>query len=155
MSGFEIIGVVLGGLPLVIKAAEDYKKGLEPLAKWRKYKFEFRRFVNDVDIEKQGFDALVERLLQYTDLSTEQKQMLLTGQYQDGWCHTEVDTALKRRLGDSYDACMFLLESMKGDLLKLQVMLSLKDGSVRSEKSQDNNQLKYFAVGGLGQTRRR
>jgi len=130
MSGFEIIGVVLGGLPLVIKAAEDYKKGLEPLAKWRKYKFEFRRFVNDVDIEKQGFDALVDRLLQYTDLSTEQKQMLLIGQDLDGWCHTEVDTALRRRLGDSYDACMYLLESMKGDLLRLQAMLSLKDGSV-------------------------
>ena len=147
MSGFEIIGVVLGGLPLVIKAAEDYKKGLEPLVKWRKYKFEFRRFVNDVDIEKQGFDALVDRLLQYTDLSTEQKQKLLTGQYQDGWCHAEVDTALRRRLGNSYDACMYLLESMNADLLRLQAMLSLKDGTVGQKCHKIITLLKYFAVG--------
>ena len=27
MSGFEIVGVMLAGLPLVIKVAEDYKNG--------------------------------------------------------------------------------------------------------------------------------
>lgn len=130
MSGFEIVGVILGGLPLVIKAAQDYKKGLEPLAKWRRYKYEFRTFINDVDIEKQMFDALVDRLLQYTELSIEQKGLLLTGQDQDGWCGKEVDIALKHRLGESYRTCMYLLKEMEGDLFVLQTMLSLKDGSV-------------------------
>jgi len=149
MSGFEIIGVVLGGLPLVIKAAEDYKKGLEPLVKWRRYKFEFRAFVNDVDIENTGFDALVDRLLQYTDLSTEQKELLLRGHDEDGWFQTEVDNALRQRLGDSYEACIYLLEAMKTDLFKLQDILCLKDGSV-SIKSQKKNCPTNAGSGRLG-----
>lgn len=130
MSGFEIVGVVLGGLPLVIKAAEGYKKGLEPMMKWHRYKLEFRAFVHDVDIERQMFEALVERLLQYTDLSMEQKDMLRKGEDLDGWCQAETEKALRKRLGESFDACKYLLEALKCDLIKLQTMLSLKDGSV-------------------------
>jgi hypothetical protein len=80
------------------------------------------------------FEALVDRLLQYTDLSVEEKQMLLTGQDPDGWCRTETDKALRQRLGESFDACMYLLEAMKDDLSKLQAMMSLKNGSVSVTK---------------------
>ena len=130
MSGFEIVGVVLGGLPLAIKTAENYKQGLEPLVKWHRYKLEFRTFVHDVDIETQMFEALVDRLLRYTDLSVEQKEMLLKGQDPDGWCHAETVKALRQRLGNSFDACKNLLKMLECDLIKLQAMLSLKDGSV-------------------------
>ena len=103
---------------------------MEPLANWHRYKLKFRAFVNVVDIEKIGFDSLVDRLLQYTDLSMEQKELLKDGKDKDSWCQTEVDSALRKRLGDSYEACMYLLVAMKADLLQLQEMLCLKDGSV-------------------------
>lgn len=130
MSGFEIAGIVLGGLPIVFKAAENYKQGLEPLIKWRRYQSNFRNFVSDVDIERQMFDGLCTRLLGYTDLSQEQKNLLLTGQDSTGWCSSETEIALKKRLGASYDSCQYLLNLMGEDLLKLQEILSLKDGSV-------------------------
>ena len=130
MSGFEIAGIVLGGLPLVIKAAEGYKKGLEPLEKWYRYKYEFRSFLNDVDIEKQMFEGLCDRLLNYTQLTPEQKLILLQGRDTTGWCRKEVEQALKSKLGLSCDACQFLLHAMNDDLERLQEMLSLKDGSV-------------------------
>jgi hypothetical protein len=53
MSGFEIVGVVLGGLPLIVKVAQDYREGFEPFIKWRRFRYEFRTFINDVDLEKQ------------------------------------------------------------------------------------------------------
>lgn len=137
MSGFEIAGIVLGGLPIVLKAAEGYKQGLEPLVKWHRYKLGFRAFVHDVDIETQMFRALVDRLLQLTDLSVEQKERMLEGKDHDGWCHAETEKALRRRLGPSFDACKNLLEMLECDLVKLQAMLSLKDGSVSSETSKN------------------
>ena len=130
MSGFEIIGVVLGGLPLLISAAEDYREGFEPFLKWRRFRYEFRAFINNVDLEKQMFDALVVQLLEQTDLSGEQKQALSIGQDSDGWRRTEIKDALRKRLGDSCDVCIYLLEAIEQDFVKLQAMMSLKDGSV-------------------------
>lgn len=130
MSGFEVIGVVLGGFPLVIKAAHDYREGFEPILKWMKFKNEFRIFINNVDVEKQMFDAVVDRLLRYTDLPRERKQDLLMGKEPEGWRSTEVQNALRQRLGDSCQACLHLLESIETDFTKLEAMMSLKDGSV-------------------------
>jgi hypothetical protein len=58
--------------------------------------------------------------------------MLLTDPYQ-GWDRESTGKALKLRLGDSYRSCMYILETMKEDMLKLQTMMSLKDGSVSTE----------------------
>ena len=130
MSGFEIAGIILGGLPILFKVAEGYKQGLEPLVKWHRYELEFRTFVQNVDIETQMFQAVVKRLLQYTDLSEEQKERLLNGEDLDGWCHSETVKALRHRLRGSFDACKNLLKMLESDLIKLQKILSLKDGSV-------------------------
>jgi len=130
MSGIEIIGLILGGLPLVISAAEDYKRGFEPFLKWHRYKREFRSFVNSVDLEKKMFDGLLDRLLKYTNLPLDEKQLLLSGNDPEAWCREDTVNALKVRLGDSYISCMYILETMKEDMIKLQDIMSLKDGSV-------------------------
>ncbi|RFU33868.1 hypothetical protein B7463_g2502, partial [Scytalidium lignicola] len=138
MSGVEIIGLILGGLPLVISVAEDYKKGFEPFLKWHRFKREFRTFINSIDLEKRMFDGLLDRLLKYTDLDPEEKLRLLTVPNYDGWSKAETIEALKARLGDSYVSCMFVLETMKEDMCKLQEMMSLKDGSVDWAKPGEN-----------------
>lgn len=131
MSGVEIIGLLLGGLPLVISAAEDYRRGFEPFLKWHRYKREFRSFVNSVDLEKRMFDGLLRRLLEYADIPLEEKQLLLTGTDPELWRREKTVKALKVRLGGSYPSCMYILEKMEEDMLELQKMLSLKNGSVR------------------------
>ncbi len=133
MSGIEIIGVILGGLPLIISAAEDYKKGFEPLLKWHRYKRQFRDFINSVALEKQMFDGLLRRLLDYSDISLQEKHSLLSGADPEAWHREEVVKALKIRLGDSYISCMYILNSMENNLLELQKMMSLKDGSVSTD----------------------
>jgi hypothetical protein len=130
MSGAEIIGLLLGGLPLVISAAEDYRRGFEPLLKWHRYKREFRNFVNSVDLEKRMFDGLLRRLLEFSDIPLEEKQLLLTGTDPEAWRQKDTVEALKVRLGDSYLSCMYILGKMEEDMLELQRMLSLRDGTV-------------------------
>lgn len=106
MSGVEVIGLVLGGLPLVISAAEHYKKGFEPLARWKRFKFVFREFINSVDIQRQMFQLVMKKLLIRVQLEPEEKQRLLTIPDYEGWHRSDVVEALRLRLGDSYDACM-------------------------------------------------
>jgi hypothetical protein len=135
MSGIEIIGLILGGLPLVITAAEDYKRGFEPFLKWHRYKRQFRDFTNSVALEKQMFDGLLRRLLEYSDIPLDEKQLLLTGSDPEAWRRVETVKALKIRLGESYISCMYILKTMEEDLLELQKMMSLKDGSVSTGTS--------------------
>jgi uncharacterized protein YhdP len=156
MSGVEIISLILGGLPLVISAAEDYRRGFEPFLKWHRYKREFRNFINSVDLEKQMFDGLLRRLLEFSDLTVEEKQTLLVGNDAKAWREEKTIEALRVRLGDSYPSCMYILQKMEEDMLDLQTMLSLKDGSVSTGPPfvvLDSIMMSF--LGGLGQTWRR
>ncbi|RDL39879.1 Uncharacterized protein BP5553_04219 [Venustampulla echinocandica] len=130
MSGIEIIGFVLGGLPLVISAAEHYKKGFEPLVRWMRFKFVFRDFITSVDIQRQLFHLVLKKLLIRVQLPPEEKQRLLTVPNYAGWSHPDTVDAMRSRLGESYDACMDILRAMKEDMQELQAMMSLKNGSV-------------------------
>ncbi|KFY87148.1 hypothetical protein V498_07273, partial [Pseudogymnoascus sp. VKM F-4517 (FW-2822)] len=130
MSGFEIIGVILAGLPLILKVATDYKEAFEPITKWRRFRSEFRTFINNVDIQKQLFESSVERLLDYADLSSEQKHSLLVAVDQDVWRQFNVLEALEQHTGGSCAVYLQLLNEIGEDFNKLQVMMSLKNGSV-------------------------
>ncbi|KUJ19144.1 uncharacterized protein LY89DRAFT_683078 [Mollisia scopiformis] len=130
MSGVEVLGIVLGVLPLIISAAEDYKKGFEPLVRWKKFRFVFREFITSVDIQRQMFHLVLKRLLIRVPLPPEEKQKLSTVPNYQGWSQPATVDAMKVRLGDSYKACMEILRAMKEDMQELQTMMSLKDGSV-------------------------
>jgi hypothetical protein len=130
MSGVEVIGLVLGVLPLVISAAEDYKKAFEPLVRWKRFKFAFRDFITSVDIQRQMFQLVLKKLLIRVQLPPEEKQRLLVVPNYEGWSQPDTVDAIRSRLGESYDACMDILRSMKEDMQELQAMMSLKDGSV-------------------------
>lgn len=131
MSGIEVIGLVLGILPLVISAGENYKKGFEPLVRWKRFKFVFRDFITSVDIQRQMFQLVSKKLLIRVQLPPDEKRRLLTVPNYEGWTQPETIEAIRLRLGDSYDVCMEILRAMKTDLMDLQEMMSLKNGSVR------------------------
>jgi hypothetical protein len=130
MSGVEVIGLILGGLPLIVSLAEHYREGFEPLVRWKRFKYVFRDFITSVDIQRQMFQLVLKKLLIRVQLESEEKQKLLTRADYEGWRRDDVVEALKSRLGDSYQASMDLLRAMGEDLMDLQAMMSLKDGSI-------------------------
>lgn len=131
MSGVEAVGLILGALPLIISAAEHYKKGFEPLVRWKRFKFVFRDFITSVDIQRQMFQLVLKKLLIRVQLEPEEKQRLLTTPDYEGWRRADIIDALKLRLGDSYESCIDILRAMNQDMLDLQAILCLKDGTVR------------------------
>lgn len=106
MSGVEAIGLVLGGLPLIISAAEHYKKGFKKLARWKRFKLVFPEFITLVDIQRHMFHLVLKKILIRVQLEPDERQRLLTIPDYEGWHRSEVVEALRLRLGDSYDACM-------------------------------------------------
>ncbi|KFY16189.1 hypothetical protein V491_05411 [Pseudogymnoascus sp. VKM F-3775] len=144
MSGVEVIGLVLGGLPLIISTAEHYKEGFEILRRWKRFRFVFQDFITSVDTQLQMFRLVLRRLLTPVQLEPEEKQRLLTIRYYEGWHRSDVVEALRSRLGDSYNTCMDILRIINRDMEDLQGMMSLKDGSV-DWAVPGENQWKYQA----------
>lgn len=63
MSGFEIAGAVLAGLPLVIAALQYYAKGMGTAKRWHRYQPGLRSLVDLIDTEQTIFSNTIEQLL--------------------------------------------------------------------------------------------
>ena len=63
MSGFEVAGIVLGSIPLVIAALEHCGQGLWTLQRWRKYQRELRSLTRNLETERVKLQNVCEKLL--------------------------------------------------------------------------------------------
>ena len=63
MSGFEIAGVVLGSIPLVIATLENYLKGVRTIKRWGMYERELRSLIRNLETEKVKLQNVCEKLL--------------------------------------------------------------------------------------------
>ena len=130
MSGIEVAGLVLGGFPLLISAAEHYKEGFEPLVKWKRFRTDFIGFIDAVDIEKQLFDQTLERFLISADVPQEELQSFMTIPNYEGWRREDLAGILETRLGPSYSAFLGTVKTMNSLMAELQELLLLKNGKV-------------------------
>jgi hypothetical protein len=63
MSGFEVAGVVLGSIPLVISTLEHYRDGLRTIQRWRKYERELQSLIRNLETERAKLQNVCEKLL--------------------------------------------------------------------------------------------
>lgn len=63
MSGFEIAGIVLGSIPLVISTLENYGAGLSTLHRFRKYRRELQSLIRNLETERIKLQNVCEKLL--------------------------------------------------------------------------------------------
>jgi hypothetical protein len=63
MSGIEIVGLILGGLPLVISAFEDYHRGLDPLKDYWRYSSTLKVLQVRLRLEEDLYRGTLKRLL--------------------------------------------------------------------------------------------
>ncbi|KAK3352049.1 hypothetical protein B0H65DRAFT_538022 [Neurospora tetraspora] len=63
MSGFEVAGLVLGALPLIISALEGYAKGAGAIQQWRFYTRELRILKRGLETEHVKLQNVCEKLL--------------------------------------------------------------------------------------------
>ncbi|CZT44403.1 uncharacterized protein RSE6_04565 [Rhynchosporium secalis] len=130
MSGIEIVGIVLGGFPLLISTAEHYKKGFEPLEKWYKFRSQFISFIDAVDIQKQLFNLTLECFLRSIDVEEDELQCFMDDPDYRGWQRPGLYQKLKGRLGPSLCVFMSTIETMNSLMHDLEALLLIKDGEV-------------------------
>jgi len=107
MSGFEVVGVVLGALPLIISAFEH---GQSLAKKWNllaNFNSENLKVWNDVKDEELMYrlqlQTLLAPLVRDGDMTKDRLETLLLSPRCDAWKDADIDTALRRRLGEAYD----------------------------------------------------
>ncbi|KXH46103.1 hypothetical protein CNYM01_06840 [Colletotrichum nymphaeae SA-01] len=63
MSGIEVVGVVLGTIPLLISALEHYRHGASAIRMWRRYDRELKSLTTDLENERIRLQDVSEKLL--------------------------------------------------------------------------------------------
>ncbi len=126
MSGVEIIGLILGGLPLVISAIEHYRDGLDPLKDYFRYDNTLKSLRTRLRIQQDLFEGTLQRLL-LENLSDSQAKALFPDSdnpvNQQLWGTKEVDDLLHRTLGAKYGNFMDVVREM--ELVMRQLMEKL------------------------------
>lgn len=106
MSGIEIVGIVLGAIPLLISGLEHYAEGADTLKRAYRAGREFRILKQKLDDENLLFRNTITILLaECVDVETQRDLMKDV----DGttWKKPVVSRALEDRLQDSY--CSYIL----------------------------------------------
>lgn len=131
MSGIEIVGLVLGGLPLIISALEHYEEGVSTISRLVYYKREIRSIVEALATENAMFKNSCEQLLNDFLTPVDLAEMLQNPRG-EMWSQPSIASELQSRLGRSYDIYMIHVNNMDNTIKKLITRLDLdENGKVR------------------------
>lgn len=109
MSGIEIVGLVLGSVPLVISALEHYKEGIDVISDFRNYRSTLKSLKTKLSIQEELYRGTLQRLL-LSELSPFEVHALFPEPGAEGstalWGTKDVDVKLRRKLGAKFDLFM-------------------------------------------------
>lgn len=130
MSGFEVVGVILGVLPLAISGLEHYAEGVRTIKRTYHYSRDFSIVARKLKTQQDIFRNTVSKFLsECVDFETQQKLMVNIGGRE--WESPECEAALRRRLYDSYDSSLGCVCDISRTLQELVKKLKINpDGSV-------------------------
>jgi hypothetical protein len=119
MSGFEISGVLLGVLPLIISAVGTYDNVYRPfVTRYKDYEPALKRFQQGLLTEKAIFVNEC-RLLLRSSVDPERVQDMLDDLKHDGWTDSDIEQKVSQYLGDSKEECKATIARIQGELLAI------------------------------------
>jgi hypothetical protein len=140
MSGIEVVGIVLGAVPLVISALEHYSDGVSSIKRAIRYKIELEKLMQDLEAEYCIYQDTTEYLLR--DLLDENELGVLLDDLQNypicgAWKNDDMDleSKLKQRLGRSYGAYMRAVAQMNDVVTEFKKRLDLDNNGKVSNRT--------------------
>jgi hypothetical protein len=124
MSGLEVVGVVLGSLPLVVSALEHYADGVRTIRRMLEYKWEIKTLITTLETEEILFRNTCEVLLDGIN-GAEEMEELLKNPGGRLWKQGMLGERLKTRLSTSYNVFFKLILDMSDALETFQSRLGL------------------------------
>ncbi|KAK3167107.1 hypothetical protein OEA41_010232 [Lepraria neglecta] len=118
MIGFEILGIILGIVPIVTASIEQYKASLAMR--------EVRQLERSFKTQRNIFLNTIEELLSSLVSDAQLKELL---DHPDGeaWRDVHIATKLEEHLGESYQSFTEILEDVRGMMLELEKILNSDD----------------------------
>lgn len=109
MSGIEIVGLLLGAVPLAISALEHYKEGIDVLSDFRNYRSTLKSLKTKLSIQEELYRGTLQRLL-LSELSPLEVRTLFPEPGVKGssdlWGTKNIEEKLRRKLGTKFDIFM-------------------------------------------------
>lgn len=107
MSGIEVVGIVLGALPLIISAFEHSQSLAKKLNLLANFNSEHLKFWNDIKDEELMYrlqlQTLLAPLVRDGDLTKDRLETLILSPRSDDWREADLDAAMRSRLGEAHD----------------------------------------------------
>ncbi len=132
MSGFEVVGVVLSVVPLVISALEHYEEGVSTIRRYQHYKREVRDIILALQTEQVFYRNICEQLL--SDIvNPVDLESLLRDPGGPLWSRPHVSRKLRTRLGNSHDIYITRVQDAMSAIEQFKQRLDLdKSGRVNN-----------------------
>ena len=131
MSGFEIVGVVLGAFPLVILAVDGYREALErvDMFKHKQHLKTFERRINRIHFVFRR--NVTQLLMPLKDL--EQIKLLLDNPENPDWRRPTLDEGVRERLSGSYETYIETIEDYHAVMKDLETLLGKRKANVKND----------------------
>ena len=130
----EAVGTVLGVIPLILSAVENYRELYDQFEEYRNFDDTFSRFIESIQRQQARYQENLQRLLDPIisdpdDVDALINDLSLTDQR---WHDGSLDGALKQRLATRHGSFFRVIGRIQTVLADLERMLQIKDGKVKS-----------------------
>ncbi|KAK6499477.1 hypothetical protein TWF506_004107 [Arthrobotrys conoides] len=126
MSGLEVVGVVLGSIPLLISALEHYSDGLTALGNMKQYEHAFKDLLAQFIGAASLYHDTCESIL-ISDLTVERVNKLLKTRDGSLWRQRDVENLLRRKLGTNFETYVSISNILGEKIQKFGKRLKLED----------------------------
>ena len=116
MSGLEIVGVVLGALPVAVLTLELYEKGAATSRRYKRHEQELKWVKLQIRTERMEFDNIVSHLLTEAGVVVSNVAIMMDDPGGAAWQNTATASLLERRLGSSYALFLEHVSGMKDSM---------------------------------------
>lgn len=134
MSGFEVAGLVLGALPLVIATFEGYLVICNKVDKWKRYAYEVRRIGRNLKLEKGRLESICVKMLSglvpVTDI-----EAMINDPCGPLWKAKALHDKMAIRLWKSGDGIMAAIEDINSATDEIKIKLNLVGDEARPSHS--------------------
>ncbi|KAJ3544772.1 hypothetical protein NM208_g2881 [Fusarium decemcellulare] len=144
MSGFEIAGVVLGSIPLVVSTLENYKNGLRTIQRYRRYDREIQSLIRNLETERVKLQNLCEKLLDGL-VPPSRIDAMVENPGGDLWSEEETQKKIRARLWKSWDIFEWTLRDIQASIQEVYETLGNAADTKWSDKPLAIRELKRMS----------
>ncbi|KAI0542938.1 hypothetical protein GGR58DRAFT_2827 [Xylaria digitata] len=132
MSGFEVAGILLGAFPLMISGLEHWRDVAKVSNSYWRIRKEYSRCRSDVQFYEIWYKRNLKELL-LPIMDPGDVENLVKDPGGKGWCSTDLEEHLRRRLQESYSLYMDIICEMNETALEMKKQIASENVAIQNE----------------------